>query len=134
MPSATGSFAKAGPTITVRIHGVFPELGQNFEVLIDTGYTGFLSMPITKAFPLGLLLFGTTSLVLADGSTSNRLTAYGMVELGSESQNGVIVLETGSDELLVGIEFLSAFKKRLIVCPTSGVVELIDAPPPSSTP
>jgi predicted aspartyl protease len=133
MPGVIGSFVNSGPVITIRVGGFAPTLAQDFQALIDTGYTGFLSMPLVRAFPLGLILFGTTSLVLADGSTSYRLTAYGSVALGNENQNGVIVLETGSDELLLGVGFLSAFRKRLIVCPTSGLVELVDAPP-SATP
>jgi predicted aspartyl protease len=135
MPSSTGSFVKSGPAIKINISGFAPALGQDFEAIIDTGYTGFLSMPLVKAFPLGLILFGTTSLVLADGSTSYRLTAYGSITLGTEKENGVIVLQPNSEELLLGIGFLATFKKRLLVCPTSGLVELTDAPsvPPSQT-
>lgn len=134
VPTATviGSFVSAGPSVKIKVSGFAPVLAQEFDAVVDTGFTGFLSMPLTKAFPLGLILWGTTSLLLADGSTSYRLTAYGSIVLGTEVKSGVIVLHPNANDLLLGIAFLTEFKKRLVVCPTSGLVELVDvsSPPP----
>ena len=132
MPSPwTGFFNKAGsPAIQVAIGGA-AQSPQKFDATIDTGFTGFLSMPLFKAFPLGLILVGTTSVVLADGSTAYKLTAWGIIEIGSQEQGGVIILEPGSDELLLGMDFLRQFKRELQVNPVNRSVTLQEIPPPS---
>jgi len=86
-------------------------------------------MPLMQAFPLGLILRGTTSLVLADGTTIVRLTALGQVEIQGQSEVGVIILDPGSTDVLVGIEFLESFKKTLVISPGKKTVELVDDSP-----
>lgn len=45
MPTWTGSFNKAGsPTIKFKLGGPLPNSEQEFEGIIDTGFTGFVSM------------------------------------------------------------------------------------------
>jgi hypothetical protein len=48
------------------------------------------------------------------------------VRVDKEQQYGVIVLETGSNEVLVGMEFLKVFNKRLIVSQAAGLITLED--------
>lgn len=81
-------------------------------------------MPLIQAFPLGLILDGTTSVVLADGSTSFNLVARGAVKVGEESKIGTVLLEAGSNEVLLGMDFLRRFKKALFV--GAGGVVLLD--------
>jgi predicted aspartyl protease len=125
MATWTGFLSKSGPSLKVFLSGII-NAETEFDALIDTGFTGFLSMPLVAAFPLGLTLFGTTNLILADGSTSSRLTAYGKVRVDKEEQYGIIILETGSNEVLVGMEFLKVFNKRLIIAQASGTITLED--------
>ena len=77
MPAAliwNGSLNKQGsPIIKLHIGGVLPDSSQEFDGIVDTGFTGFLAMPMVKAFPLGLMLTGTTTVTLADGKSAYKL-------------------------------------------------------------
>lgn len=117
------------PNVKIKIWGLSEQFAQEFEAMIDTGFTGFLSMPLTAAFPLALTLFGTTTYTLADGSTSPKLLGYGTVELEGERAQGSIVLESNSNGLLLGMEFLKGLNKALVLSPKNGVV-LTDDPDP----
>lgn len=115
-PVQTGYLNRSGhPAIKIGIHGIHPDLQREFEALIDTGFTGFLLMPIMSAFPLGLTLVGTSSYTLADGSTSPKLLALGTITLGGERTTGVIVLESNQCDLLLGMDFLRQSKRALAV-------------------
>ena len=116
MPPITGSLHKSGsPAIDLEICGPFPDIRQSFTAIIDTGFTGFVSIPLTQAFPLGLSLVGTTSVVLADGKTQVKLLALCKAFLANEARTGSVILEPSSTEVLVGMEFMSAFQKTLVV-------------------
>ncbi len=111
---------------------------QTLECLIDTGFSGFFSVPTITAFPIGLLLTGTMSLTLADGSTAYRLTCLGTATLDNVQRVGVIVIEPSSNQTLLGMDFLRLFSMRLLADPISNSVELIvttpQAQPPASPP
>jgi len=120
MPSnrlRTGYLDKYGnPCRKILIHGTLPALGGEFEAVIDTGFTGFLMMPILSAFPLGLILYGSSDYTLADGTTSTNLLALGEVKVGDDDTpvSGVIV--PGSDcDVLLGMDYLRLSKRSLVV-------------------
>ena len=130
MGTKIGYLDKNGhPNVKIKIWGMAAQFAQEFDAMIDTGFTGFLSMPLTAAFPLALTLFGTTSYTLADGSISPKLLGYGTVELQGEQAQGSIVLEPNSAGLLLGMEFLRGLNKALVLSPKNGVV-LTDDPDP----
>ncbi len=84
--------------------------------MIDTGFTGFLLMPIMSAFSLGLTLVGTGNYTLADNSTSPKLLAMGSVVVANEDPvHGVIVLEPNQCGLLLGMDFLTKARRSLMV-------------------
>lgn len=99
------------PKITIDLYG---KLGkpQPFEVIIDTGFTGGVSMPFTKALPLGLVLFSTASFTLADGSKEESFLCLGMAKFEGVEKEIVISLTKGND-ILIGTEFLSSFDIKL---------------------
>ena len=117
MSTVTGfSDSDGSPTITIKVRGSIDANEQEFKAIIDTGFTGFLSMPLLRAVPLGLPLYGTTSLTLADGTTRTHLVATGHVSISdNQSGSGVVVLQTNSSELLVGMDFIRVLGPTLVL-------------------
>jgi hypothetical protein len=84
-------------------------------------------MPLIRAFPLGLPLAGTTSVVLADGKTHDKFIAMSSASLdGTAWKPGVVILEPSSTDILVGMEFIRTFKKTLFVYANKQIATLID--------
>jgi predicted aspartyl protease len=133
MAPKTGYLDNAGhPHIKIRVWGLSNQFGQEFEAMIDTGFSGFLSLPLVRAFPLALTLFGTTQYELADGSMSPKLLAHGSIDHEGEITSGLIALESNANcGPLVGMEFLRQSKKMLLL--GRGGVMLLDEPPESAT-
>lgn len=117
MATKIGYLASNGhPHIKIGVWGLSAQFKQEFEAMIDTGFTGFLMMPLISAFPLALTLYGTTSYTLADGSSSPKLMAYGTVEVQGASAPGIIVLEANANcGPLVGMEFLRQFDYTMVL-------------------
>jgi len=128
MPHAIGSLDKDGsPTLKIKVGGVFSgNKPTEFVAIIDTGFTGFLSMPLIAAFPLGLPLSGTTSVQLADGQDQSKLMAQCKVTIDdkTEAKFGLVILEPSSTAILAGMEFLRAFKFGLFL--SAGGIVLFD--------
>ena len=80
--------------------------------MMDTGFSGFLLLPILSAFPVGLLLRGTMDITLADGSTQTKLTCLGGIHFDNKYELGLVVIEWQNTDVLVGMEFLSRFGKQ----------------------
>lgn len=122
MPTTIGFIGKSGsPSIKIRVEGTFAGSGREFEVTVDTG---FISMPIMDALPLGLPLYGTTSIQFGDGSVATRYTALGVAHLAEESKAGVVILEPSTSTILVGMDFLTAFEKTVFM--HRGVLFIMD--------
>ena len=117
----TGFFNSSGsPALKISLCGAAKQVSKEFEAIVDTGFTGFLAMSMVEAFPLGLILTGSSKTILADGSATNDLTALGTVVVGNEERVGTILLSAAAGAILVGMEFLTAFEKTLFVCTASG--------------
>jgi predicted aspartyl protease len=129
MPQQTSMIGFTGPdgspVIRVSIEGV-RSVRHDFDAVLDTGFTGFVSMPIVDAFPLGLVLHNVERVVYADGSSQERLIALGTVRLGEKSQEGYIHLEPSSGEILLGMEFLRASHFSLLLDPFANFIQLFD--------
>ena len=113
---ASGSLDKIGnPCLKVRIAGVSSKAASEFDAIIDTGFSGFISMPLVQAFPLGLPLHGTTTVTFADGQNQVKLLAGAKVSVGTKTKEefGLIILEETSTDILVGMDFLLTFKLAL---------------------
>jgi predicted aspartyl protease len=120
-----GAFDEAGsPTIRIRVGG---DLGsRDYVATIDTGFTGFVALPLIEMVPLGLSTQpGAASVMLGDGTIIENLLAQGRVTLGGQLADGAIPLDETSADVLIGMAFLRGFKVTLIV--TDKIVVLYDA-------
>jgi len=116
---------KATLLITVK-SPIEVDLEKEFSATVDSGYDGFVSLPLQDALSLGSILFGAKFVNYADGAVGLRLTCWGVVTVGSESRFGVISLEPTAQEVLLGLEFLRSFRKTLIIRPGAQEVLLVD--------
>ena len=126
MTSGAGHFDRLGnPCLKFHLCGVAHDPpGLEFEAIIDTGFSGFIQLPMQHAFSLKLPLEGTSSYVLADGSRGTSLTALAHTTFGGTTVLGVVSLTPGSLDVLVGMDFLRRFKLGLIM--TRGTIVLTD--------
>lgn len=108
--------------------------GVEYEGIIDTGFTGFVQLPIHQAFALALPLQGTLDATMADGRTVTHLTALAeaTIEEGGEIVTGIVSLATNSREILIGMEFLKRFGLGLFM--SGEHVVLFEGPPPETEP
>lgn len=129
-----GSLAANGdPIIEVIVVGAFGQ-PTTFSCVIDTGFTGFLSIPLLQAFPIGLILAGTMDVTLANGVTEPKLFCLGQAKIGQDEKWGIILIENKSKQTLLGMAFLKEFGYKLLVCPTTGQVEVVPTADPFTVP
>lgn len=129
-----GSFNSGCPVVQIAVSGPLTS-PTNFTAIVDTGFSGFLLLPILEAFPVGLILRGTTGITLADGSSQTKLTCLGLLHFDGETQVGLIIIENQTTDILVGMDFLMKFGLELTVDPINNVVKLSKSVPlPAPTP
>lgn len=86
------------PVVEIAVAGL--EKTATFSALIDTGFDGYLSLPLTIALPLGLKLAYHSSITLADGSVKEELLFEAKVKLGKKWQEAAVFINRGSLALL----------------------------------
>lgn len=108
----TGSFNGGGnPTLKIKVWGVLTSSAIEIEVMLDTGFSGFLTLPLQTALPLGLILLSTAEYVLADNSKQLNLLCHGSLGFDDENVSGLIAISPGDP--LLGMEFLRKSRLRL---------------------
>jgi predicted aspartyl protease len=123
MPLILGAFNRSGSaTLKIRVAGTTP--AQEYDAVIDTGFNGFLAMPIMAMVDLGLRSEGAVTVTLGDGSKVDNLVARGSITIGSRTEICDILLDENSPEVLLGLSLLRAFSLALII--TDTVVLLYD--------
>lgn len=98
-----------------------------YDALVDTGFSGFVSLPSMAANLLGLRTHATTRYVLANGKTSDPVPlAYGYACLeGDPFVQGLVSISEHSSST-VGVDFLLRCGKVLMLS-TKGVVMVNEA-------
>ena len=117
MASGAGHFDSLGNAcLKFHLCGVaHKEPGLEYEGIIDTGFTGFIQLPLQYAFSLKLPLEGTASYTLADGTQTACLIALAKTTFGGKTVTGAVTLAPGSQDILVGMGFLRQFKLGMIM-------------------
>jgi clan AA aspartic protease len=77
--------------------------------VIDTGFDGYLSLPVSIAIPLGLELKGRVPVEFADGSMKKELTFQGTV-FWQDHEYPIDIFLTESKDALVGSGLLQGLK------------------------
>ena len=72
MSHQIGYIDSAGhPRLTIHISGTDPDNFIEEDALIDTGFTGFLMLPLTNAVALGIAPSATGDYILAGGGSTD---------------------------------------------------------------
>ncbi len=118
------SFVNGTPYIQIEVSGWNTAAPVTLTAVIDTGFSGFLQMPLLSAFPVGLVLHTMMDITLADGSVQNKLVCHGNIHYSGQIHSGLVLIEEQDADILVGIEFLQTFQLRLILDASKQTVEL----------
>ena len=120
----------SSPTIQIELYGVWGRQDPPifFNAIVDTGFTGGVSIPIMQALPLGLILSSTANFTLADGSIESAFLCLGLAKIGDVEKKMVFSLTKGND-ILIGTELLSIFKARLEIDYKTNTFSLIPQEP-----
>lgn len=118
-----GVFNENGfPVIELEVQGN-SSVPHKVKAIIDSGNNGYLTLPYIKAFPLGLILLGTSSAKMADGSSSLVLECQGHVTLGEKKVTTVIDVQPNG-RVLIGTALLRDLNVDFVFNPKKPKVEL----------
>lgn len=104
------------PKIPLEIIGITKSI--DVVGVVDTGFTGFLQIPLTVGFEANLILFGFRPTQLADGRRIRNLECWGQVRFGGKELKGLISLSESSEACLVGMQFLQKLGTDFVFSPT----------------
>ncbi len=98
-----------------------------YTALVDTGFSGFISVPVIAASILGLKAHATSRYTLANGKLSDPIPlAFGYACLeGDLFVQGLICISENTSTI-VGVDFLMRCGKALVLS-SKGVVMLSEA-------
>lgn len=101
-------------TVELEVFGVVEDLKRKVSGIIDTGFSGYLSLPFMTAFPIGLILKGQQTYTTADGGTSNYLVCLGTVIFQRRSVVVPIDVQP-SGPILIGVQLLKKLDLEMSV-------------------
>jgi predicted aspartyl protease len=120
MPARLGSIDRGHPYVKIVVSADGNKLSAPFVALIDTGFSDFISLPLIQAVQLGLVPHTTTRYILANGKASDPVplaTGFACVE-GDQLVRGLISISEMASSPLVGVTFLQACRKGLLILST----------------
>jgi len=102
--------ARKHPKIKLTVFGA--KKGSSLEAILDTGFDGYLSLPINIAITLGIELTAIIPVEYADGRRSQELVFSVNVELDGKKETVPATLTAGA-EALAGTALLSKYELRV---------------------
>ena len=120
-----GTFENDQPKIEIEVKGV-NGTPKKIIALIDSGFNGYLMLPYTEAFPLGLVLIGIQPNTIADGSTVSHFVCRGQVCVDGKCINTTIDIQP-ANIILLGTKLLKELGKKFVLDCMNCKVEIIDS-------
>ena len=114
MQPVLGFYKGSTPCCKLRVSGLDQNTALEFTAIIDTGFDGFLLMPTPAGVPLGLVGRVTTEIIQADGKEKPTSAGEGLVGIGGEERQGLIILQDDAQDILIGTELLTSFGAMLL--------------------
>lgn len=118
--------AHYSPEVTIEVVGI--QHNTKVVAVVDTGFTGFLQIPLSVGIACNLRLWGTGYSILADGRRVQNLQCVGEVIFGDKRLFNIIQLSETSDDCLLGMRFLNEIGMDFTVM-TSGKKAIFTAHP-----
>jgi len=109
------------------------------NVLMDTGFSGALAIPISVGCEIGLEGVGEAQVVVASGEVIPAPIFLGKVQIGDETIECIYIILSGSNEVLIGMELMKNYNvqfhgaQRTITIKKAGVkaIEKVEEIEPS---
>jgi predicted aspartyl protease len=114
------------PVVTIRVSTPSGP-SRFFDAVIDTGFTGFVQVSEPRAQELGLTPRTASEIEYPDGRTATIPLAWGRAVLGTHTRDGFIHIQRGTDETIVGVDFLGLFRQTLVLSIADELVLLLDS-------
>lgn len=90
--------------------------GTKYSALVDTGFSGFVSLPIVAASLLGLKAHATTQFELANGKLSDPIPlAYAFACLDGDGMVQGLICFSENSSAVIGVDFLQRCGKVLVL-------------------
>lgn len=122
-----GYFNENGhPVFEFKVYGHGKDWLVPIKAMFDTGFTGFLDLPLIYCLKAGLVLSSTANYVLADNSKKTTLLCLGTIVLGTGREiTGTISINFSSDQALLGMDFLHKTKSKLEIDTDRKTVKIV---------
>ncbi len=96
------------PEVTLEVLGL--NEGKSISAIVDTGFTGFLQIPLSVGIACNLRLWSSSWSILADGSRVKNLQCFGKIRFADREIFGIITLSDTAEDCLLGMQFLQELK------------------------
>ncbi len=82
------------------------------KVLLDTGFSGSIAIPVSVGCELGLDSVGNGRVILASGETRPVPIFAGKIRIGTDEKECVYLIMAGADEVLLGMGVIKDYDVR----------------------